>query len=279
VHRTIPNPYQFTIPVVQVWLGQERVFLDPSAQSIAFGAQRAWMEGADCLLVDAKEPEWATLPISAAETNRRQAVVDLQVTEAGGVAGTGRLELSGLHAQLEIDASADEAEIKKGWQEWLEERWPGFEIGDVAVQSDVAARQMVVSWSQQQREEEILGDEVTLSPARPLGLVENPFTLSPERRRTPVLLAFGDVDEVELTLRWPEGWSLDGTPRVANLDNAAGSIVTKAQVNPAERTLTYSRRLEISSIEFSGPGEYGQLYGLYDLAFRSDAEAVALILE
>ncbi|MDY7094832.1 MAG: DUF3857 domain-containing protein [Acidobacteriota bacterium] len=279
VHRSIPNPYQFDIPVVEVWLGNERVFLDASVPEIAFGGLRAWMEGADCLLVDAKEPEWATLPTSAPESNLRHATVDLQVTADGGVSGTGRLELTGLHAQLEMDRSADEAEIQQGWQEWLEERWSGFDIADVTVKSDVAARQIVVTWSQAQREEEILGDEVTLRPARPLGLVENPFTLTPDRRRTPVLLAFADVDEVELTLRWPEGWSLDATPRVANLDNAAGSIVTQAQVNPAERTLTYSRRLEISDIEFSGPGEYGQLYSLYDLAFRSDAEAVALILE
>lgn len=279
VHRTIPNPYQFDMPVVEVWLGQERVFLDPSIPELAFGAQRAWMEGADCLLVDAKEPEWAVLPVSEPETNRRHAVVELEVTDAGGVTGSGRLELGGLHAQLEMDPSADEAEIREHWEEWLEGRWSGYEIADVVVQSDVDARKMVVTWSQSQREEEILGDEVSLQPARPLGLVENVFTLAPDRRRTPVLLAFADVDEVELTLRWPEGWSLDGTPRVANLDNAAGSIVTKAQVNPAERTLTYSRRLEISGTEYSGPGQYGQLYSLYDLAFRSDAEAVALILE
>lgn len=279
VHRAITTPYQFELPLVEVFVGGERLFLDPSSPRLAFGALRASLEGTDCLLVSPKEPEWAVLPESAAEDNQRRVTLELAIGDDGGVTGGGAMTLTGLHAQRELEPGESAETVRDEWREWLEERFPGYELSEVTVEEDAAARRIEVRWKQTLAAAEVLGDEVTLYPARPFAIDDNPFTIEPPRRQTPVLLSFRDSDQLELTLRWPAGWSVEGKPRVAKLSNPAGSIVTAAEIVPAESTLRYSRRLDITDTDFSGPGEYNALYALYDMATRSDAETFVLVRE
>lgn len=70
-----------------------------------------------------------------------------------------------------------------------------------------------LTWTLAQPEEEVLGDEVTFSPSLPLGPVTQPFPLPMAKRLSPILFRFADRDDLELTLRWPEGWQPETLPR------------------------------------------------------------------
>ncbi len=70
--------------------------------------------------------------------------------------------------------------------------------------------------------DEVLGDEADLSPARPLAVTSNPYTLPPERRLTPLQLGFPALDRVETVVTWPAGWSVDVVPPDTATSNSSG---------------------------------------------------------
>ncbi|MCB1056915.1 MAG: DUF3857 and transglutaminase domain-containing protein [Acidobacteria bacterium] len=279
VNPQIPNPYQFHGVLLAPEIGGERIFLDPSDRDLAFGALEPDYDGVQALLIDTKKPEWVTLPVSIADDNTRQAVVRLEVAEDGGVKGVGTLELRGAHAWQELDSARSEDDTVARWTKWLETRFSGYAIDGVTVDQDVEASRVTVRWQLALRPEEVLGDEVSLATAAPFTLRDNPFSLSPEKRRTPVRLSFPDSDRLELHVEWPEGWNIDAKPRVANLVNPLGRMVTELTVDGAKRSLVLTRRMDVTGTDLAGGAGYGQLHALYEMAQLSDAEPLVLVHE
>jgi hypothetical protein len=229
------------------------------------------------VIPDRKKPETLTLPVTPFDQNRRRAVVSLALDADGVASGTGTLDLSGHHAWQRLGWLDSREEELTAWQEWLEEGFSGFEVSDVKVEESVDERSVRLSWAMAQRAEEALGDEVSLSPSAPLGPAQQPFSLPAGSRRSPVILDFADREELELALTWPQGWDLDVKPRGARHDGRLGLLETAVEVDPAGRTLTYRRTLEIRESRTTTREHYEALQALFAAAEKSDAQALVLV--
>ena len=123
----------------------------------------------------------------------------------------------------------------------------------------------------------MLGDEASLTPSRPLGLRDQPFSLPVENRRTPVLLAFADRDEVRVKLSWPAGFEPDVLPEAGTLLNGAGAFAARLEVDASARALVYERRLDTLHREYATGKPYHELRELYGAAGKSDAQILVLV--
>lgn len=276
--QQVPQPGQLERVLVAVELDGERVFLDAAGQDNPVGHLQAGLEGVPVLLLSKKDGEWAMTPKSPAAASTRLARLDLAVTEDGAVEGSGTLLLEGHHAWRRIGWKENTEETREAWQQWLEGRLEGFDVSEVSVEERGRKLQVEVGFRLVQREEEVLGDEVSLPLAMLLGVSDNPFNLPPGQRQTPVQMAFADRDRVELKLAWPEGWEIDAAPKLRAIANGAGRLETELQGNKTQRTLTAVRTFEVADSEYIGAGPYSQLHQLYEQALANDAERVVLVL-
>lgn len=216
------------------------------------------------------------------EASRRMFLVVLVVVAASVVPAAGADDFppvtqAGHHAWRRMSSGESQEDIAESWQEWLVERWDGFDIADVEVDEDRENRRIQVSWALTQREEEVLGDEASLLLSRPVGPTSQIFQLEPEQRKTPVLIFFPDVDEVEAQVTWPEGWEVEAAPQTAGMENAAGRSSTAVTIDPDARAVTYSRNMTVLRRQFEGSGEYQALRDLFAAMETSDAQALLLV--
>jgi transglutaminase-like putative cysteine protease len=276
INMGFATPWWFDFVLVAAEIDGQRVFLDPSDRDLAFGRLAPGFEGMPALVFDKKNPEPVDLPVTSFEQNTRRATVEMDLDAEGRLTGKGSLTLAGHHAWSRLHWGEDAEKTVKAWKEWLDAEYKGFVVSDVRVAEAVDEQKIEVSWALAQREEDVLGDEVTLTPSRPLGPAEQPFPLPAARRVTPILFDFADRDDVELTLRWPEGWEPEALPNDAQALNAAGALQTSVTVDEAARRLTYKRRLEIKQRYVALP-QYGIVQSLFTQAEKNDAQALVLV--
>ena len=274
--ENFPNPLWFDSVIVAVDLDGQRTFLDPSDRSLAFGRLSPYAEGMPALLYDRAAPEIVKLPETPYTDSRRLARVDLELDGEGRVTGKGSLTLTGHHAWNRLLWKPSAAEATEAWKKWLEESYREYTVSDVRVQESVDEQKVEVSWSLAQREDEVLGDETTLSPSLPLGPVKQPFHAEAASRVSPILFSYADHDEVELTVRWPEGWDVDKLPKQVRHDTAAGAVLTTVEWADGARALTYRRRFDVKQREL-GRQQYAMVQALFARAEKSDAETLVLL--
>jgi len=283
IDPTIPNPFWFEKAMVRVHLpspgGEELVLLDPSDRRLGFGLLHPTNEGVLALVFDEKDPKMLRTPLTPAHLSRRSAEVDLELGEDGRLRGKGEMEVTGHHAWRHLSAGEGSEENDESWQEWLDKRWEGFQVTDIQVEEDRESRQVRVSWKLAQREEEVLGDEASLQPSLPLGPITQIFELDPEERKTPILLAFGDTDVVELKVSWPAGWEVEGLPESVAVANFAGVAQAQVEVDEEARSLTYSRNMTVTRREFANSEEYGALRTIFGTMETSDAQSLLWVAE
>jgi transglutaminase-like putative cysteine protease len=273
----LANPGWFDRMLVAAEVDGQRVFLDPADRSLAFGQLQSGYEGTPAVIVDTEAPEVILLPETPFEQNARRAVLDLALDEEGALAGSGELVLTGHHAWERIDWQADDARTQEAWQKWLTEESPGFVVSEVRFEERPDDQMVRLTWKLAQREEDVLGDEVSLAPSRPLGPVAQPFVQTSEQRRSPVVFAYGDRDEVELRLRWPEGWRIEATPSLAKQERPVGSFVVEVEEMASERRLVYRRRLDLPQRKLGSAKDYEAVRALYAAVEKSDAQPLALV--
>jgi transglutaminase-like putative cysteine protease len=271
-----PNPGWFDHVLVAADLEGQRVFLDPSDRSLAFGRLAPSLEGMPALLYDRANPEIVKLPETPYTDSRRLAKVDLELDGEGRVTGKGSLTLTGHRAWDRLLWKPSAAETAEAWKKWLEESYGEYTVSDVRVQESVDEQKVEVAWSLAQREEEVLGDEAALSPSLPLGPVKQPFHAEAASRLSPILFAYADRDEVELTVRWPEGWDVDKLPKQVRHDTAAGAVLTTVEWADGARSLTYRRQFDLKQREL-GKQHYPMVQALFARAEKSDAETLVLL--
>jgi len=275
----IPSPSQMEDVLVVLDGADGRVFLDPSDRSLGYGALPPSLQGVPVLLTHPKKPEWVTTPLADAAASARDVTLELEVGEDGSVRGAGTMVLTGSHGWRRIQWRDTADETRQGWSDWLSEKLPDFAVADVTFEEDVPSSRVEVSWTMSQLEEDVLGDEVSLAPARPLALAANPFTLPPARRLTPVQLWSTETNRVHLELRWPEGWVLEAVPDAVSETNGAGSLSVGITVDEEARRATYDREMVVAETEFVGGMAYAELRELYQAAVDADATAMLLVLE
>lgn len=271
------NPAWFDRVLVAAEIDGQRIFLDPADPSLGFGQLQSGYEGTPAVIHDRKSPEKVVLPETPFDRNGRRAVIDLTLDEAGALAGTGELLLTGHPAWERIDWQEDEARTLEAWQKWLDESYPGFVVSGVQFEERPEERTVKLTWRLAQREEDVLGDEASLVPSQPLGPVRQPFVQEPGKRRSPVLFSYADLDEVELRLRWPEGWKVETLPGDAHYERPLGAIVVDVETREAERSLVYRRRFEMRRRKLGNTHDYEAVRSLYAAAEKSDAQPLALV--
>jgi transglutaminase-like putative cysteine protease len=276
VDTQIANPWWFDRALVLIEIDGQRVFLDPADRTMGFGRISPDLEGTSALIVDRKNPETIKLPTSPFEQSSRQAKVHFDLDTAGRLTGHGALTLDGHHAWEEIyPRSADEA--LKAWTDWLTERYPAFLVSEVKLRESVDEQRLELTWKLAQQEEEVLGDEASLTPSLPLGPTVQPFKLPMTQRLSPVLLRYADRDDLELTLSWPEGWQPETLPQAKKVEDAIGGVDVSVAVDPAGRTLTYHRRFDLRQSHLGEWKEINAIQKLFAELEKSDAQALALV--
>ncbi|MCP4656738.1 MAG: DUF3857 and transglutaminase domain-containing protein, partial [bacterium] len=270
-----PNPGWFDRIVVLAKLDGQELFLDPSDRCLGFGQLPPGLEGTQALVYHPRKPRVITLPVTPFDENARQAKVQLVLDDEGRLAGSGSLELTGHHAWRHCLWREDPEDTTEAWGGWLQTALSDFTLSDVEVKEMLDERRILVSWSMEQPEEEVLGDEASLRLSRPLGPVDHPFRAS--GRRLPILLPFGDRNETELSLSWPEGWEVEVLPTGLDYAGPAGAFVSRVEADAANRTVKYSRRFEVSKRDFSSPPWIQAIRTLYDEAERHDAQSLVLV--
>ena len=276
IDAKVVNPIWFDRVLVAVDLDGKRILLDPSDRDLGFAALSPWYEGTPALLADPKKPEIITLPETPAAESTRRAALDLNLDADGRLAGTGTLVLTGQHAWKEIHPKGTAAETADSWKEWLAGRFKEFRIADVTVEESADERRVKLAWSLRQRDEAVLGDESTLAASQPLGPASQPFVQPAAARQSPILFAFADSDEVELKLRWPDGWHIDTKPEPVRIENPTGALVISLDADAAGKALVYHRRLEIRHKELGTVNELEAVRSLFATAEKSDAQTLAL---
>lgn len=275
VDLSIATPAWFEATLVRLELDGREVFLDPFGPGYGFGYLHPDLEGADALVYSRWKPRVIRLPERPYDASVRQAELDFRIHGEGRLSGTGRLELEGHHGARWFRREPTAAGRLEAATELLEESFPRFVISDVSVDGELEASSFEVRWSLEPREEEILGDQVSLSPSAPLGPVLQELTSTPAERRTPVLFAFADRNVVELTVTWPDGWVADVVPEPTSTENDAGAFVVQVAVDDEARTLHYRRRFDLVSRLVTQP-RYGELRELYAAVSTSDAQDLVL---
>lgn len=276
VDASVPNPNWFEAVLVRLELDGREVFLDPSDRGYGFGYLPPALEGMDALVYSRRKPRVIGLPERSHEANARRVRLDLRVDEEGQLSGTGVLVLEGHHGSRWFVRQPAAAARAEALGEYLEESFPGFDVSEVSLDDDLDAARLEVRWQLARREEEVLGDQATLTPSVPLGPLAQPFSLALVERRTPVLLEFADRDVVEVTVTWPEGWVADVVPETTAVENRAGAFVAEVAVDDEARTLRYRRRFDTLD-RFFERSLYTELRALYAAASESDAQDVVLV--
>ena len=252
-------------------------FLDPNDPDVPFGVVSPDLEGMNVLVLRKKEPFWSRLPETPARSSKRLAEVRLQVDAEGRLVGDGELRLSGNWAWRFLNWQDTPEEASRAWTDWLAERFVGFKIQQTTVMESVEDRKIEVAWSLRQRDEEVLGDEVSVAIARPLALKINPFTLEPGKRLTNVSLPFASSDEVRLTVNWPEGWEIDVKPEVRSMSTSVGKLRNVIGLDRDRRTLTLNRQFEVTKRRIGPRIGYRELREMFQTCVESDAQTLVLV--
>ncbi len=277
VDLRLANPNWFDRVLVAAEIDGKRVYLDPAAAGLGFGQLPADLEGTTALLPDKKKPEPVVLPETPAEQNGRHATLQLAVDDKGAVSGTGSLLLSGHRAQERIAWKDSPEKTADAWKEWLGKIYKDFTISAVQVTESPEEPKISIRWTMAERPEEVLGDQVSLSPSQPLGPAAQPFKVKAVLRRSPIRFEFADRGEVEVTLTWPAGWTVGTHPEAVRAENDAGAFTAELEVKEAERALTYRRRLEIRQRQFVKQDACERVSALFDAAEKSDAQGLVLV--
>ncbi len=272
----VANPWWFDAGLVRVEVDRAAIFLDPVDRSVGFGRLAPYYEGTQGVVFHKSKPEIVELPVTPNEQNLRRVTVDLEIDGEGRVHGRGSQELEGHQAWRFLRWKDDPESTAEAWSERLEKRFAGYDVSEVEVEEDVRRQHLRVGWSMRQRDEEVLGDEATILPSRPLA-TRQIFSLSPDHRQTPVQMSFGRLDDLVTTVKWPAGWTLDASPEDMSHGSPAGRF--ECQVEPGEGggSITVRRRFELAEREFFGREAYGGLRELYERASKADAQGLVLV--
>ncbi|MFN7973979.1 MAG: DUF3857 domain-containing protein [Acidobacteriota bacterium] len=275
IETSIVNPAQFGAVILEATIDGKSTLLYPGDPSLAFGTLPPGLEGVPCLLVDRKEPEWIETPQTPAVDSARIARLDLAVAPDGVVSGTGTLTLTGNHGWERLRWK-DTAELTRdAWQKWLAGKLAGFDVREVAVDEDVEARRVSVTFSIAQRPDEVVDREASVPVAAPFAQTRNPFTLPPSERRTPVVVTFPDSEQLEIVVRVPPGWKIASRPKLRSVDGRVGKLETKLDEDAAASRIVLTRRLDVLATRI-GRDAYPDLVALFRETVASDAEVLVL---
>lgn len=273
----LPNPGAFDRVLVRIRRqGGTGLLLDPVDPSLAAGRLSPGYEGSVAVVHDPKSPETITLPLTSFITHKRQASLQLAIDAEGRASGKGELVLRGHHAWKESFPRRDAKETQDEWQKWADTALPGFKITGLKVEDRPDDGSVKVEWAMAATEESVLGDEVTLNPARPIGPVKQPFLVDETQRRSPVIMDHGGIEEVELKLSWPQGWALATPPQPIVREAGIASYRIEAMADPATNSLVFKRRMEIRKREPVDRPEFAAMRNLFTEAEKLDAQSLVL---
>jgi hypothetical protein len=269
---TLPNPGWFDQIVVRTKVGGELVFLDPSRPWLPFGRLAAGFDGTPALVHHYRVPEAITLPESRPSDNERRATLDYVVAEDGAVALEVRLDFLG-HSAEPWHQLAEAARLR-GLAELLQRTFPEF--SDLSPELVPVIEPGAVSVvARGRRTTGVPRRDVWVSLQLPYRFWL-PIRADPAQRKTPVLLAHPEQDQLEVRVRYPAGWRVENPPADHVTANAVGGATTTFEPGADGHSFTYRFSRHVRGRFHSSRGALAALYELERLGREADSRGVAL---
>jgi len=196
----------------------------------------------DVLMPRVKLAPWLT-----SDESRLQATGKLTLSDDGNFAGTLTLRATGLFVNSEGLRSSD---AQKGrLNAVLGHLVPDAKVESVTVKTLAVGEFEATAQVKSSKPLLKVNDRyfVRLAQDGPL-LGDVPLPLGPSRRRLPVHVAGPCLEDLQLTLEWPEKWQVEATP--AELKRVAGEWgALEQRVTQVECSLTLARRIQVTQGE------------------------------
>jgi hypothetical protein len=239
---TLPDPCWFDSAFVLLSLADGKVFLDPTQRWLPFGRLAASFEGTPALLFDFRAPEPTILPTTPPEDHERRVRLEYEVREDGSVALEVAVDFLG--------HSAETLRSEKGIEDlgflarWLKRHYADYPDLTPSVSAPVAPGAISI----RARAVRPAGP----TPRRDVALPTEPPTVPggdllwlPGTRRMPLQLPHPLTDRMQVVVRHPAGWRLEGGPEDRSLANAGGAAGIELAPGADGRsfTLRWSRRI------------------------------------
>jgi hypothetical protein len=266
---------------VAVLLDGQWRFFDPASKYVPFGMLRWQEEGAKTLIPDPKEAIWVQTPISEPQKSLMKRTAKLTLAEDGTLEGDVQIEFTGQFANEKKEENDDDSQAKReeSLTDEVKAQLSSAELTKVRIENVTdpvkplvhAFHIRVPGYAQR------TGKRLFLQPAffqrglRPL--------FSDSARQYPVYFHYPWLEEDEVTIELPAGFSLDNADAPAPFSGGpVGEYNATIGITKDGRTLHFKR-----SFFFGGGGNilfpvavYPQLKNFFDVLNTQDSHTITL---
>jgi len=266
---------------VAVLLDGQWRFFDPASKYVPFGMLRWQEEGEKTLIPDPKEAIWVQTPISEPQKSLMKRTAKLTLAEDGTLEGDVQIEFTGQFANEKKEENDDDSQAKReeSLTDEVKAQLSSAELTKVRIENVTdpvkplvhAYHIRVPGYAQR------TGKRLFLQPAffqrglRPL--------FSDSARQYPVYFHYPWLEEDEVTIELPAGFSLDNADAPAPFSGGpVGEYKAAIGITKDGRTLRFKR-----SFFFGGGGNilfpveaYPQLKNFFDVLSTQDSHTITL---
>jgi uncharacterized protein DUF3857 len=279
--KSFPDDYFIQAYDIAVRVGDEWRFYDPASTYVPFGMLRWQEEAQDALISDPKEPIWVKTPLSAPDKSKQTRLAKLRLSEDGTLEGDVRIEYYG-HLGVERKEWDDDdspAQREETLRDSVKARMSTAELTNIRVENvtDPLKPFTYVYHIRVPGYAQRTGKRLFLQPGffqRGLG----PLFATSSRHHA-IYFNYPWSEEDEVTIRLPEGFSLDSPESPAGFASLPISeYKPSVAITKDGRTLIYKRNFYFggdANILFP-VGSYAQLKRFFDTLHQQDNHTITL---
>lgn len=279
------NAYFMRLHAIAVRAGEHWKFYDPSSAYVPFGMLAWKKEGQEGLVLDAKDSEFVTTPLSPPNKSKEKRTAKLRLSEDGTLEGDVRIEYYGQAAADKKEYNDDDSptERETTLQEIIKAQMSTAELSQISIENVTdpvkpfvyAFHVRVPGYAQR------TGKRLFIQPAffqHGLGPLFPTST-----RLHPIYFSYPWSEEDEVSIELPAGFALDNPDAPAPFGaQELSRYEVKILASKDQRTLIYKRNFffggggkDLSRL-FYPATSYGQLKSYFDLLHKQDNHTITL---
>jgi Domain of Unknown Function with PDB structure (DUF3857)/Transglutaminase-like superfamily len=258
-------------------LDGKEVFLDPGQKMCPFGSLHWKHTLARGFRLTDKTAALVNTPSLSYKASNITRIADLTLDTSGGVQGTVRLVMRGQESLYwrQIAQENDEDEVKKRFNEWMNEYLPegvqgefGHFLGLADYESNLMANVRVSG-----NLGTVTGKHLFLPGLFFQAKSKHPF-VAQDKRSVPVDLHYARSEQDDVTYRLPAGYSMDvnGKPNTIAWPAHAKLVITTT----ADPGTVHVVRDLVYNYTILDPKEYGSLHDFYQKVAAADQQQITL---
>lgn len=279
--KSIPNSYFLAHSYIALRVGDNWKFYKPGYGYVPLGMLRWQDEGEQALVTDPKQPVWLDTPLSSPEKSQVKRRAKFTLADDGTLEGDVQIEYTG---QLAIERKEDNDDDSANQrEESLKDEVKGHlstaELGNIRIENVTdPVKPFVYGYHVKvQGYAQRTGKRLFLQPAFFQRGVSALFSAS--TRQYPVYFHYPWMEDDEVTIELPQGFSLDNADAPSPFGGGAvGEYKPSIGVTKDGRTLIYRRKFF-----FGGGGNilfpvnaYPQLKNFFDMLNKQDNHTITL---